>query len=117
MLLSSHILSEVERLGDRATIVRDGRVVETGRLSDLRHLRRTRVVATLAGATPDVAHLAGVHDVVAADGRVSCSVDPDGLAGLLALLTDAGVTSLSSAQPSLEELSLDAYRDRAGAGR
>ncbi len=117
VLLSSHILSEVDRLADRVTIIREGKVVESGRLSDLRHLSRSRIVATLSGAAPDLAGAGGVHDLAVDGSRFSCTVDPDGLPTVLRALTAAGVTSLTSTPPSLEELFLDAYRDRAGAGR
>ena len=117
VLLSSHILSEVERLADRVTIIREGRVVETGTLDSLRHLQRTRLVAGLSGEVPDLGGLDGVHDVAVEGAKVTCTVDADALPGVLAALTAAGVTSLTSSPPSLEELCLDAYRDRAGAGR
>ena len=55
VLLSSHILSEVERLADRVTIIRDGRAVETGSLEEMRHLHRSRVRAEVVGAVPDLA--------------------------------------------------------------
>lgn len=117
VLLSSHILSEVDRLADRVTIIREGRVVETGRLSDLRHLSRSKIVATLSGTVPDLAGTPGIHDL-AVDGRqFSCTVDPEGLPAVLTALTGAGVEALTSSPPTLEELFLDAYRDRAGAGR
>src|SRR4051794_37394716 len=60
VLLSSHILSEVERLADRVTIIREGRSVETGTLEDLRHLRRSHVRAEVAGRVPDLASVSGV---------------------------------------------------------
>ena len=63
MLLSSHILAEVEALCDRVTIIREGRAVETGTLTELRHLTRTRIEAELAGRTAGLADLAGVHDL------------------------------------------------------
>ncbi|MDH2415769.1 ABC transporter ATP-binding protein [Nocardioides sp. CER19] len=110
VLLSSHILSEVERLADRVTIIREGRTVETGTLAALRHLHRSKVTATVAGSVPDLTVLAGVHDVAVEGPQVTCTVDPDGLAGVLAALTAAGVTALTSTPPSLEELFLDAYR-------
>jgi ABC-2 type transport system ATP-binding protein len=110
VLLSSHILSEVERLADRVTIIRSGRTVESGSLEELRHLRRNRVRAEVSGPVPDLTGLDGVHDVTV-DGRVvSASVDPTGLPPLLSALHHAGVVSLTSSPPTLEELFLDAYR-------
>ncbi|KQV62951.1 hypothetical protein ASC64_17875 [Nocardioides sp. Root122] len=109
VLLSSHILSEVERLADRVTIIRQGRTVETGTLAALRHLRRNHVRAQVTGTLP--ADLPGVHDLEVVDGAVTCAVDPDGLPGLLRALDDAGVESLTCTPPSLEELFLDAYRN------
>ena len=113
VLLSSHILSEVERLADRVTIIRSGRAVESGTLAELRHLRRNRVRAEVTGTPPDLSGMEGVHDVEV-DGRgVSASVDPVGLPLLLKALDGAGVVSLTSAPPTLEELFLDAYRSPA----
>lgn len=110
VLLSSHILSEVERLADRVTIIRGGRAVESGSLDQLRHLRRNRVRAEVSGTLPDLSGLDGVHDVDV-DGRVvQASVDPAGLPLLLKALDAAGVVSLTSTPPTLEELFLDAYR-------
>lgn len=109
VLLSSHILSEVERLADRVTIIRQGRTVETGTLADLRHLRRNHVRAQVSGTLP--AGLPGVHDLQVVDGSVTCAVDPDGLPGLLRALDAAGVEALTCTPPSLEELFLDAYRN------
>jgi ABC-2 type transport system ATP-binding protein len=110
VLLSSHILSEVERLADRVTIIRAGRAVETGTLADLRHLRRSKVVAEVTGPVPDLARIAGVSDVRVEGSTVSCSVEPDAISDVLHALTTAGVRSLTSAPPTLEELFLEAYR-------
>lgn len=113
VLLSSHILSEVEQLADRVTIIRAGRAVETGSLAELRHLHRTRVTAEVAGTLPDpadLAGLAGVHDLAVDDHTVTCTVEPSGLVPLLEALTAAGVRSLTSSPPTLEELFLDLYR-------
>jgi ABC-2 type transport system ATP-binding protein len=112
VLLSSHILSEVERLADRVTIIRAGRAVESGTLGELRHLRRTKVEATVEREPAGLEGTHGVHDWAYDAGRASCTVDPDALPGVLKSLTDAGVSALTSAPPSLEELFLDAYRDR-----
>ena len=108
VLLSSHILSEVERLADRVTIIREGRTVESGSLAELRHLRRNHVRAEIEGPLPDT--LDGVHDVHRQGATLTCTVDPDGLPGLLRALEAAGVRALTVTPPSLEELFLDAYR-------
>jgi ABC-2 type transport system ATP-binding protein len=110
VLLSSHILSEVERLADRVTIIREGRTVETGSLEDLRHLRRSRLRAEVSGAVPHLGGVPGVHDLVVDGSVVACTVEPGALPTVLAALTGAGVTALTSTPPSLEELFLDAYR-------
>ncbi|OLB65003.1 MAG: ABC transporter ATP-binding protein [Actinobacteria bacterium 13_2_20CM_2_72_6] len=109
VLLSSHILSEVEALCDRVTIIRDGRAVETGTLAELRHLTRTSIRAELAGPSDRLADLPGVHDLRVHDGRVSFDVDTAQLDTALRRLTEAGVRSLVSQPPTLEELFLRHY--------
>jgi ABC-2 type transport system ATP-binding protein len=110
VLLSSHILSEVERLADRVTIIRDGRTVESGSLAEMRHLHRSNVRAELTGDVPDLGGVAGVHDLKVEQRTVTFSADPDALTPVLAQLAAVGLVSLTSTPPSLEELFLDAYR-------
>ena len=110
VLLSSHILSEVEALCDRLTIIRAGRAVETGSLADLRHLRRTRVRAELVGPMDGIASVPGLHDVDVHDGVLTCTADPDAINDLLGRLAAIGVHGLTCSPPSLEELFLDVYR-------
>jgi ABC-2 type transport system ATP-binding protein len=109
ILLSSHILSEVEALCDRVNIIRAGRTVETGSLAELRHLTRTTVEAELAGPPAGLADLPGVHDVKLAAGKFTGQVDTDHLDGLLKALTAVGVKTLVSRPPTLEELFLRHY--------
>jgi ABC-2 type transport system ATP-binding protein len=109
VLLSSHILSEVEALCDRVTIIRAGRAVDSGALADLRHLTRTSVDAELAGPAPGLAGLAGVHGLDVTGTRVRCQVDSGALDALLGQLTAAGVKSLVCQPPTLEELFLRHY--------
>jgi ABC-2 type transport system ATP-binding protein len=116
VLLSSHILSEVEALCDRVTIVRLGRAVESGSLADLRHLTRTSITAELAGPPAGLDRLPGVHDLDVEGNRVRCQVDTDKLDALLRQLTAAGVRSLTSQPPTLEELFLRHYESD-GTGR
>jgi ABC-2 type transport system ATP-binding protein len=93
VLLSSHILSEVEALCDRVTIIRSGRTVETGSLASMRHLTRITIEADLA------------------DGRhVVEQVEPGELQATLEQLVQVGVKSLTSRPPTLEELFLRHYQ-------
>lgn len=114
VLLSSHILSEVEALCDRVTIIKDGRTVESGTLADLRHLTRTSIQADLAAPVDGLAALPGVHDLRAEGGRVRFDVDTAALDAVLRHLTTAGVRGLVSRPATLEELFLRHY-DRTGA--
>ncbi len=111
VLLSSHILAEVEAVCDRVTIVRSGRVVESGALADLRHLARTSVTAEVDG---DPAGLVGLPGVAALrlDGRVlHAEVETAHLGAFLPRLADLGVHSLTSQPPTLEELFLRYYAE------
>jgi ABC-2 type transport system ATP-binding protein len=110
VLLSSHILSEVERLAGSVTIIRAGRAVETGTLASMRHLHRCRIEALVTGAVPALDGMPGVHDVSVDGRRVTCTVDPEGLTDVLGALTATGVRELTSTPPTLEELFLDVYR-------
>ena len=112
VLLSSHILSEVERLCDRVSIIREGRNVESGTLTQLRHLSRTTVRATLTHPL-DAAQLSmmpGVSDVVVSGEQLTCTVGSDDLGRLLEVLGSHGITTLTSAPPTLEELFMEQYR-------
>ena len=110
VLLSSHTLSEVEALCDRVTIIREGAVVESGSMAQLRHLARTTVSADLTRVPEGLADLAGVHDVVVQGQRITASVEPSGMASLMAALGAGGVTAMTSAPPTLEELFLRHYQ-------
>ncbi len=110
VLLSSHILAEVEALCERVTIIRDGRAVETGTLAELRHLTRTSIQAELAAPPTGLAALPGVHDLQTHDGHVRFDVDTGALEAALRQLVEVGVRSLVSQPPTLEELFLQHYR-------
>ncbi|GAW48229.1 MULTISPECIES: ABC transporter ATP-binding protein [unclassified Nocardioides] len=112
VLLSSHILAEVERLCDRVSIIRSGACVESGTLADLRHLTRTSVTADLASAPVGLDALPGVHDLEIDNHRVHLEVDTTALDAVLDALQAAGVRSLTSQPPTLEDLFLRHYGDR-----
>ena len=119
ILLSSHILAEAEALSDRVTIIRDGQAVETGTLTEMRHLTRDFVDAELAGPV-GLDGLPGVHDLVTDGLRVRCEVDHAALDEVLGRLHQVGVRALTCRPPTLEELFLRHYsseRTVAGAPR
>lgn len=117
VLLSSHILSEVEQLCDRVTIIRAGRAVETGTLTELRHLKRTHFRVE-GGADPVMlAAIPGVQGVRANGTAVEFDADAADLAPVLAAVAAGGVSGLTVSPPSLESLFLRHYSDRNGQAR
>ncbi|RYJ04540.1 MAG: ABC transporter ATP-binding protein, partial [Actinomycetales bacterium] len=96
VLLSSHVLAEVERLCDRVTIIRAGRAVESGTLAELRHLTRTSVSAEVDEVPTGLASLEGVHDVAVEGRRVQLQVDTAHLGAVMKVLGDAGIQTLTS---------------------
>ena len=111
VLLSSHILSEVEALADHVSIIRAGRTVETGALADMRHLSRTSVDAVLADAPPValLEGIPGVEDLTTDGSRVAFTVDTARVGEVLARLGQHGIQSLTCQPPTLEQLFLKEY--------
>jgi len=108
VFLSSHIMSEVEALCDRVGILRAGKLIEMGTLSEMRHLSALSVEATLEGPIPDLSAIPGVSSVEIVGHMVRCQLRGP-IEPLLKVLTDTGVTQLVSREPSLEELFLALY--------
>ncbi|BBY02060.1 ABC transporter ATP-binding protein [Mycobacterium seoulense] len=109
VLLSSHILAETEALCERVTIIRAGKTVESGSLSSMRHLSRTSIKAEMTGDPGDLTRIKGVEDVSVEGNTVRAQVDGESLGELIRALGDAGVRSLVSQPPTLEELFLRHY--------
>ena len=111
VLLSSHILAEVEALCDRVTIIRAGKTVETGTLSELRHLTRTSIAVETVQEPAGLDRLPGVHALHVEDHRARFDVDTSHLDETVTQLAGLGVRSLTSTPPTLEELFLRHYGD------
>ena len=111
VLLSSHILAEVEALCDRVTIIRTGKTVETGTLSELRHLTRTSINVETMQPPSGIGELPGVHNLHVEDHRARFDVDTVHLDETIRQLAAYGVRSLTSTPPTLEELFLRHYGD------
>lgn len=111
IFLSSHILSEVEQLCDRISIIRQGRVIDSGTLEEMRHLTRNKITLQASSPLKGIEKLPGVHNVSAENGTMHFDLDNDQTSAVLAFLADKGVTHLTSAPPTLEELFMSHYAE------
>jgi ABC-2 type transport system ATP-binding protein len=109
VLLSSHILAEVEKLCSRVTIIRAGQTVTSGTLTELRHLRRSSVDVVTDRDAGAVGALDGVHDAVADGARTTFTVDEGALSAVMAAVAPLGVRSLVVTPPTLEDLFVHLY--------
>lgn len=110
-LLSSHILAEAEKLCDRVSIIRQGRIVETGTLDEMRHLTRTSIHVHTVRPVEGLAGRSGVHDLVIDPEGATFEVDAEHLNGVLSHIISFGVLTLTSSPPTLEDLFLRHYGD------
>jgi len=111
VFLSSHILSEVEKLCDRVSIIRQGRIIETGSLQELRHLTRTQVRVETAQPIPNLGETLGVHDLEEFDGGATFQVDGEHLGEVIKYISGFGILALESTPPTLEDLFIHHYRE------
>ena len=115
VFLSSHIMSEVERLCDRVAIIREGEVVETGTLDDLRHLTRYTMKAITGRSVEGLDKVPGVHDLNIAGTVVNFHVDTDKMGAVIHHLSQFDIVKLESTPPSLEELFMQHYKKEGAA--
>ena len=111
VLLSSHILAEVEKLCDRVTIIRDGRTVQRGTLDELRSVTHTTVTVATERPIEKLAELPGVHDVRSQDDHVHFDVEGTSIDAAMQLVAASGIRSIVSHPPTLEDLFLRHYDD------
>lgn len=109
VFLSSHILAEVEKLCDRISIIKDGRIVEAGTLAELRHFTRTSITVETERQLDGLSALRGVHNVRTDGMKVSFNADSEELGKILEHISRFGVKALSSVPPTLEELFMRHY--------
>ncbi|MDR1713201.1 MAG: ABC transporter ATP-binding protein [Coriobacteriales bacterium] len=109
VLLSSHILSEVEQLCDRISIIRQGRIIDSGTLDELRHLTRNKVNLQATQPLDGLEQLPGIYNLRTDGASVHFDMDNSQTAAILAWLADKGICHLTSAPPTLEELFMSHY--------
>ena len=117
VLLSSHILSEVEALADRVTIIKEGRTVATGAISTMQGLARTTIEATLSGPVDALDPPPTAVDWELRGTAFRCTAAAHDVPGLIAWLASLGVDALTTAPPRLEDLFLEHYRGDGGRSR
>lgn len=109
VLLSSHILSEVERLCDKVAIIRQGKIIETGTLNELRHLTRTNLLVETKQPITKLLDFKGVYEIEKQDQALSFKVDPEELDAVMKYVSQFGVVRLESSPPNLEDLFMRHY--------
>lgn len=114
IFLSSHILSEVEKLCDKVSIIRQGKIIETGTLEELRHLTRTSIFVQTKETIPALNELKGVHDIEEKDNSIYFQVDTEELANVIKYISQFEILKLESAPPTLEDLFMRHYKSEAG---
>ncbi|WP_233711234.1 ABC transporter ATP-binding protein [Lederbergia citrisecunda] len=114
VLLSSHILSEVEKLCDRVGIIREGKIIETGSLNELRHLTRLNLIVETKQIMTTLHELKGVHDIVRKEQFLSFQVDSEELDSVMKYISQFGIVKLESTPPTLEDLFLRHYEGSRG---
>lgn len=115
VLLSSHILSEVERLCDSVSIIRNGQIIESGTLDELRHLTRSKLTIQTENPVTDLAQLEGVHDLVEMDGnQYQMQIESQKLNAIMQHLSDFNLVKLESQPPTFEDLFLHHYENPQG---
>ncbi|NUL49075.1 ABC transporter ATP-binding protein [Cellulosimicrobium funkei] len=111
VLLSSHILAQVEALSDRISIIRAGHIVESGTLSELRHMTRTTMEIETTQPADALKGMPGVRDVHTAGERTVFEVDGDRIDAVMHQITPLGVRSMVAHPPTLEQLLMRHYGD------
>lgn len=114
VLLSSHILSEVEKLCDKVSIIRQGRIIESGSLEELRHLTRTSMVIQTREPIKALNELKGIHDIEEKDNSIYFQVDTEEMDNVMKYISQFGITKLESAPPTLEDLFMRHYKGEDG---
>lgn len=114
VLLSSHILSEVERLCDRVGIIRQGKIIETGTLRELRHLTRTHVIVETKQPVASIRQLSGIHELEAKGTELSFQIDTEEMDHVIRHISQFGIVRLECSPPTLEDLFIHHYEGTGG---
>ncbi|MDR2715332.1 MAG: ABC transporter ATP-binding protein, partial [Coriobacteriaceae bacterium] len=115
IFLSSHIMSEVEKLCDRIAIIKEGAIVESGTLDEMRHLTRMSMTIKTEAPVEGLDQVKGVHEITDGQGGLTFQVDSDTVGDVVSFIGKFGVTKLESTPPTLEDLFMRHYNTAGGA--
>lgn len=110
VILSSHILSEVERLCDQVAIIRQGEIVEFGSLEEMRHLTRTQITLKTKQSVSNLDEQSWAHDLIFENEEIIFQLDSEYMDELLSFLQNYEVVKFESAPPKLEDLFMRHYQ-------
>lgn len=111
VLLSSHILSEVEKLCEKVGIIQKGKIIESGTLNEMRHLTRTNFTVETKEPITRLSERKGIHNIVAEKTELHFQVDTEEVDAIIRYISQFGIVKLESAPPTLEDLFLRHYED------
>jgi ABC-2 type transport system ATP-binding protein len=117
VLLSSHILAEVEAVCDKVSIIRNGEIIESGTLTELRHFTRTSVAVETSKPILGLEGMTGIHNLSVEGTKVNFQVDAGELDRIMQHVTSFGLRSLTSTPPTLEELFMSHYSNDSTNGK
>lgn len=112
VLLSSHILSEVEKVCDRVAIIRQGQIIERGTLDEMRHLTRTKIKVTTKETLIGVENIKGVHNIIQNDNSLEFQADSEEIGNIISYLSTFEILKLECAPPTLEDLFMRHYESK-----
>ena len=114
VFLSSHILSEVEKLCDKVSIIRKGHIIESGSLKELRHLTRSNVLVETSRPVKDLSEMKGIHNLLENGQEYSFQVDSEEMGRVISYLSQFDLVKLESTPPTLEDLFMRHYEESGG---
>lgn len=109
VLLSSHILSEVEKLCDRVAIIREGQIIEKGTLDEMRHLTRTKVIVSTRKALDEIENIKGIHNIIQNSNHLEFQADTEEIGNIIRYLSTFEILKIECAPPTLEDLFMRHY--------
>ena len=109
ILLSSHILSEVEKLADTIVIIKDGEIIERGSLQELKSITQSKMTVTTASELSSLGDFSSVSQLQISGNTATFLLDDTGVAAVMSYLAAQEIIKIATQKPTLDELFMDKY--------